>query len=243
MESGETYSVFIAEDEMPARELLVDYLLTRPELKLTGMAKNGEEALEKLSTQTYDLILLDIHLPMLSGIEVLEKLEKKPYVIFTTAYDRYAIKAFELGAVDYLLKPFTKERFDQSIDKYLQMQEGNGSSKDYSEGLGLSFREKGKHHLLAYEDIIYLSSNGKHSVIHTESRDFEAPIILKEIEKKLPDRTFERIHKQYIVNVQYISVLEYYVGGQYIAYLKDGDESSLPVGRKYAPTLKERFKI
>ena len=99
------YSVFITEDMIHARDLLIAYIKTRPELELQGIAKNGEEALEELSRKNYDLLLLDINLPILSGIEVLEQLKKIPYIIFTTAYDKYAIRAFEFGAIDYLLKP------------------------------------------------------------------------------------------------------------------------------------------
>ena len=95
MDEKKTFTVLIAEDELPARELLIDYLLTRPELKLSGIAKNGDEAFKKLTSESFDLLLLDIHLPVLSGIEVLEKVQNPPFVIFTTAYDRYAIRAFE----------------------------------------------------------------------------------------------------------------------------------------------------
>ena len=242
-ELDKVYSVLIAEDELPARELLVDYLLTRSELKLSGIAKDGEEALEKISSEKYDLVLLDIHLPVLSGIEVLERLKKFPYVIFTTAYDKYAIKAFEIGAIDYLLKPFTLERFQQSIDKFINNKKNNYEHVSSTNGLGMSFREKGRHHLLPYKEIIYLSSSGKHTIIHTEEKDFETSILLKEVENKLPDDTFIRIHKQFMVNVQYISVLEYYIGGQYIAFLKDKDENTLPVGRKYVSDLKEKLQI
>jgi len=236
-------STVIAEDELPARELLIDYLLTRSELKLSGIAKNGKEALEMLSSNRFDLLFLDIHLPILSGIEVLDRLENMPYVIFTTAYDKYAIKAFDIGAVDYLIKPFSKERFDRAVDKFLQLMNDNKGEISSAKQLGLSFKEKGKYYLVAYDDIIYVSSHSKHTIIHTEDRDFEASIILKDVEKKLSENTFLRIHKQFIVNLQFVSHIEYYIGGQYLAFLKDKDESSLPIGRRYALNLKSRLQI
>ncbi|MCP4134045.1 MAG: response regulator transcription factor [bacterium] len=242
MNDDKTYSVFIAEDMVTARKLLIDFVSANPNLILADTAEDGEEALKKLSANTYDLLLLDIHLPLLSGIEVLEQLEKKPYVIFTTAHDRYAIKAFELGAIDYLLKPFSKKRFNQSIDRFLLHKNQNISYTVSPEEVSLSFREEGKSYLLAYQEIIYLSSHGKHTIIHTEEKDFETPIILKDIEKKLPSETFFRLHKQFIVNVQHASHLQYNEGGKYMLFLNDHDDSFLPVGRMFAPQLKDKFK-
>ncbi|MCP4138131.1 MAG: response regulator transcription factor [bacterium] len=243
MSEKKIYSVFIAEDMRHARELLIDYLATREELKLEGTAKNGEEALEKLTSGNYDLLLLDINLPIMSGIEVLEKMDNIPYVIFTTAYDKYAIKAFDFGAVDYLLKPFPLERFNQAVDRFLEAkresQEKQLSFKDFS----LSFRENRIQCLVAFKDIIYLSSHGKRTVIHTEEKDFEASSILKDIEEKLAADDFVRIHKQYIVNTKHITRIQHDVGGQYVAVFNDSDESTLPVGRTYVSTLKERLEL
>ena len=125
MNDEEKYSVFIAEDEYPARKILTDFIAKRPELELTGIAKNGKQALQMLSEENnseacrYDLLLFDIQLPVLSGIEVLERLENIPYVIFITAHNEYAVKAFEMGIIDYLIKPFTEIRFNQAIEKFL----------------------------------------------------------------------------------------------------------------------------
>jgi DNA-binding LytR/AlgR family response regulator len=237
------YSVIIAEDELPARELLIDYLLTRPELKLCGVARNGEEALRKLTDEEFDLLLLDIQLPVFSGLEVLERLDDIPYVIFTTAYDQYAIRAFDFGAIDYLLKPFSLDRFNQSIDRFLAEKADNKPCAIRPHDFGLSFKENGKHYLVSYQDILYISSHAKHTVIHTEDKDFETSCILKEIELKLPADIFFRVHKQHILNIGFVSNIEYNIGGQYIAFLKDKDESSIPIGRLYAPALKERLKI
>lgn len=243
MDEDKTFSVFIAEDEMPARELLVDYLLTRPELRLSGIAKNGAEALDKLLCREYDLALIDIDLPQMTGIEILERLKNIPYIIFTTAHDAYAIKAFEFGAVDYLLKPFTLERFNRSIEKFLNLQKQGNRPVEARSATGFSFKEQGKHYILPYEKIIYFTSHGKKTIIHTDEREYESHAILKTIESRLPDDIFIRIHKQYIVNIRYISAIEYYIGGQYIAYLNNSDENSLPVGKKYAPFLKGRLRL
>jgi DNA-binding LytR/AlgR family response regulator len=240
------YSVLIVEDEVPAREPLVDYLVARRELKLSGIARNGEEALSKLAGGEYDLVFMDINLPCLSGIEVLRQVKKPPYVIFTTAYENYAISAFDVGAVDFLLKPFTMERFDRSVEKFLNMTEAvirKENSAHGSTDLGLAYRARGKHCILPYNDIVYACSRGRSSIIHTLSGSVEVPMILKDLELKIPAGLFIRIHKQHIVNIRFISEIEYYIGGQYLAHLKDEDESILTVGRKYAPYLKTRLNM
>ncbi|HON79791.1 MAG TPA: LytTR family DNA-binding domain-containing protein [Spirochaetota bacterium] len=243
MHNNNSIHVLIAEDELPARELLIEYILTRHELRLHGIAKDGEETLHKLSEDQYDLLFLDINLPVMSGIEVLEQLDVLPYVIFTTAYDRYAIKAFEMGAVDYLIKPFTLERFNRSVNKALSLIHNNGTFMSSLSQIGLSFKQGENHYLLSYNDIIYITSNGRHSIIHTEGKDFETAILLKEMEQKVPGSLFMRIHKQCIVNISFVSHVQYLMGGQYEMFLKDNEGTSLTVGRKYARDLKRTLGI
>ncbi len=243
MRELQTISAFIVEDEQPARELLIEYVLLREELKLEGMAQNGEDAVQKLLKKNYDLLFLDISLPVISGIEVLDKLDSFPYVIFTTAFDQYAIKAFDLGAVDYLLKPFTLDRFNQAVDKALSIIKGEKPYFDSPKSLGLSFKENNKHYIIAFDDIVYLSSNAKQTVVHTEMRDFETQQLLKDLGIKLPEDHFIRIHKQFIVNLSYVSRMEYTIGGQYEATLKDDEMTKLPVGVKYAPDMKKKLNI
>ncbi|HNW30083.1 MAG TPA: LytTR family DNA-binding domain-containing protein [Spirochaetota bacterium] len=244
--SERIFSVFIAEDEVPARELLVDYLVTRPELQLSGIARSGEEALAKLSGQDFDLVFMDINLPCMSGIDVLERLKRVPYVIFTTAYDTYATRAFDVGAVDFLLKPFDMKRFNRSVEKFLNLQDASARRKkadSASPGVGLAYRDGGRHRIVPFGDIVYACSRGKNSVLHTVSGAVEIPLMLKDLEIKIPAEHVVRIHKQYLVNIRFIAEMEYYIGGQYIAHLKDDDESVLPVGRKYAAYLKSRLNI
>lgn len=235
------FTVFIAEDEQPARELLLDFVFSRNELKMEGWSRNGQDAYSKLCEKEYDLLFLDINMPLMTGIEVLEKLTNPPYVIFTTAYDAFAIKAFEFGAVDYLLKPFTQERFNNAVDKALSVIRNKDSNFNSLTKLGLSFKEGDNHYLIGYNDIIYISSQGRHSFIHTRTKVFETVQSLKDINQKLPDDLFIRIHKQYIVNLNYISHVQYLIGGQYAAFLKDAEKTTLTIGRMYAPALKGKL--
>jgi DNA-binding LytR/AlgR family response regulator len=234
------YSVLVVEDEVPARELIVDYLLARQELRLCGLARSGEEALSQMTARDFDLVLMDIRLPRLTGIEVLGRLEKVPYIIFTTAHEKYALRAFDYGAVDYLLKPFGADRFNRSIDRFLAVRDAGARAAPEN---GFALREAGRLRILPYQDIIYATSHGKRTVLHTVTGDREAPVMLKEVELRLPPAMFARIHKRHIVNMRYISWLEYYIGGQYLAFLNDEDESSLTVGRMYAPSLKARLGL
>ena len=249
--SGENSPVraLIVEDEILAREELTELALTRNDIRIAGMAKNGEEALEKLNAEEYDLVFLDVNLPVLNGIEVLERLEKRPYVIFTTVSRDHAADAFELGAVDYLHKPFTAERFHQALDRALRFLQGDRLRQepprktDRSRIQGLLVTEGEDHHLVAFRDIIYVSSHDRRSVIHTEKKDYETSRLLKEIEEKLPASVFHRIHRRYILNLNYISRIQNDIGGRFQVFLRDSDETSLPVGRTYAQGFRAVFKM
>ena len=237
------YEVLIAEDEAPARELITDYLLTRTELRLAGIARNGEEALRELHSRDYDLVFMDVQLPRMSGIEVLERLPHYPYVVFTTAYDRYALRAFDLGAVDYLLKPFSVERFDRSVDKFLSSRLAGDPPPRNCPDAVLSFRERGRHYLVPCMDIMYVTSFGRKSILHTRDEDIEIGMMLKEVECRVPGDIFARVHRRYLVNIRHIAALEYYIGGQYMIHLKNQDETPLPVGKKFARILKSRLNM
>ncbi|MCB1175542.1 MAG: response regulator [Leptospiraceae bacterium] len=114
-----TFSTLLAEDEPWARELMVSYIQNRPELALAAIAKDGQEALQAIMDQEFELAFLDINLPSLTGIELIKEAPKKPYIIFVTVSKDYALEAFDIGAVDYLLKPVSIERFHQAVDKAL----------------------------------------------------------------------------------------------------------------------------
>jgi len=246
MNHEKDYTVFIAEDEAPARELLIEFVVAYPGIKLAGFARNGEEALQKLSNSSCDILLLDIDLPVYTGIEVLEKIEKRPRVIFTTAYEKHAVKAFELGADDYLVKPFTEERFAAAITKTLQAlakRKTSGSGDKNENRDVIMIREKGVYYIVPYNEIIYISSSGRNSVIHTPGREYVTGVSISSMTGKLPADRFLRIHKQFTINIQYTSHFSYYSGGQYILYLKDDEKTNLPVGKVYAEILKERIKF
>lgn len=238
MEDKNNYTVLIVEDEHPSRRVLIDYVLNRPELELAGIAVNLEAAMRSLRSGDYDLLLLDPRLFM-PGMQVLQSLDNVPSSIFTSGNDKYAVNAFDFGAVDYLVKPFSLERFNLAIDKFITVRENirtlNPAMDDFT------FMERRKPRVIPLKDIIYFSSHGKHTIIHTEEKDFETARILKDVERTLPDDIFTRIHKQYIVNLQYVTGLKYDAGGRYLVIISGDDDDVLPVGRAFAGSVKKRF--
>ncbi|MBP7736305.1 MAG: response regulator transcription factor [Spirochaetes bacterium] len=239
MDSKKAIRVFIAEDEPYPRKLLLRYIEERSELKFEDFAETGDEALDKINAGAYDLLFIDINMPVLSGIEVVERLTRLPYVIFTTAYDQYAIKAFELGAIDYILKPFDRERFNKAVDRALSMIGKPSSGQRPMGALGLSCRDDRNHHIIPFDEIIYLESQAKHTVVHTTAKDLRIHSLLKDIAGRLPVKNFKRVHKQYIANFDYVSHVKYYSGGQYVIFLDDDEKTTIPMGRKYYEDLKD----
>ncbi|MCG6169890.1 LytTR family DNA-binding domain-containing protein [Leptospira sp. FAT2] len=241
MTTGREWKTMIVEDEAPTRELLVNFCLSRPELKLCKVAKDGEEALEFLLAEPIDLAFFDINLPLLSGLEILERLEVPPYIIFITALKDKAIEAFELGAIDYLLKPFSKDRFYKAVDRAVQFldQKVEPAPKNVFNEHGLFILEKENHFLIPYKEINYISSRDNFSLVHTDAREYVTYKSLKNLETKLPPTRFLRIYKQYIINLEKLSHLQSDNMGNYSVYLKDEEETQLPVGRKYIAKIKE----
>lgn len=232
----------IVEDNFQTAEKLREYIGIRPELDLIGVAGTGTEALRVIASGMPDLLLLDIHLPDMSGFDILEHLEDLPYIIFITAYDQFAVRAFEIGAIDYILKPFPESRLQQAIERYLEIGDRRSKNIRSLQNLGFHFQEKGRRYLLAHDDIIYISAHGKHTVLHTVFRDIEIRKMLKEVRESIPPEIFVRTHRQFIVNTKYILKLEHEKSGHYRLHLKDESSTTLPVGREFAAGVKTIFE-
>lgn len=244
--NNKVYDVLIIEDEYPARMLMMDYIMNCPELKLTGIAETGEKALEILSQKSFDLVFLDINLPQITGLEILkQKQDLNSHFVLTTAYSEFAVEAFEWNAIDYLLKPFSFDRFRKAVDKSLKAREEKAAMETNSTitNKALKIQIDSAMHLIPWEDIHFISAHNKSVVIHTKEKDFESVKLLKDIEEKLPKQKFLRIHKGFIVNLNYVGSLKYEKGGAYTVQLKNEDETSLPVGRAYAQALKDTLNL
>ncbi len=238
------YHILIVEDDKHACQYLLQLLKDEPDIESVRSASSGSEALPFLQNDTADLVFLDIHLPDITGMELLEKLERVPYIIFMTVDEKYARKAFDVGAVDFLLKPFSRERLKKSLERFrvfFQSSEKETLSSPLLQ-LGLTLQVRDKHYFLPYNKVVYLSAHNKKTIIHLKDSEVEINRYLGDIQAELPESFFSRIHKQFIINNTFFSHYQYFSGGRYMVYLDDDEETVLPIGRKYFPEFKNRYR-
>ena len=219
----------IVEDEPLARQLLENYISRTPELSLSGSCPNAVEAYKKLHEQPVDLLFLDIKMPLIDGLAFLESLKKPPAVIFTTAYSEYAVKSYELNAVDYLLKPFSYERFCKSIEKFVKLNPGKEvpAVRDY-----LFIRSDSQLVKVFYKEILFIEARKDYLKIVTTGGHRLTHQTMKSIMSLLPEQQFMRIHRSYIVSVPAVSQ----VGKDLVKI--DGIE--IPVGESYRLSVQAR---
>lgn len=224
----------IIEDEQPARELVKNYLKAYPAIDLLGEFADGFSGIKAINDLKPDLVFLDIQMPKLTGFEMLELMEEMPNIIFTTAYDQFAIKAFEMNAVDYLLKPFSRERFAQAIDKAAERFSNKLSSnenikelKKHVQGLvekltRVVVKTGSKIKVIPVEDIVWLESQDDYVMIYTAQGKYLKQETMKYFEEHLDKENFIRVHRSYIVRLDAIVQLELYEKGSYLAVLNTG---------------------
>lgn len=223
----------IIEDEEPARQLLKTYLQSHTEIELIKECADGFSGVKAINELKPDLVFLDIQMPRLTGIEVIELIEHKPAIVFTTAYDNYAIQAFEANAIDYLLKPFSKERFDAALLKAKQSiaakhteQQVSGLITTYEQTNNeidrIAVKEGSQIHIIANDEIIYIAAEGDYVMLHTASKSFLKEKTMKYFETHLPSKKFVRIHRSSIVNVTCIKKIDHYDKENYSAVLTNG---------------------
>lgn len=200
------YKCIIVDDEPPAVKVLKKYIEGVPQLELCTTCKNGFEAINLLREKPIDLMFLDIHMPKLFGTEFLRTLTYPPKVIFTTAHKEFAIEAFELGAVDYLLKPVSFERFLKAINKAFHVDHIPVAETHTPAVSFVYFRADRKMVKVFLEEILYLESLRDYVVIHMKkNKELRVKLTLNHVEKMLPDSQFLRIHRSYIVSIDKIT--------------------------------------
>ncbi len=221
--------VLIIDDEAGSRSLIREYLLNYKDFQLIGECENGKDAIEKINRLTPDLIFLDINMPGYSGFEVVQQLTTCPKIIFITAYDKYAIKAFDNNAIDYLLKPFTAQRFNQALEK---LQSLNHSPKHI-------LVESGQKLIcVAVQDIICFEADKDYTWIYTATRSYLSNYGIGALEQRMDKSIFLRIHRSCIVNINWIK--EVYREA-YAFKLQLKNEKILTVSRSYLKDLKKHF--
>jgi two-component system LytT family response regulator len=223
----------IIEDEEPARDLLKRYLEPFNDIEVIGEYIDGFEGAKAINRLKPDLVFLDIQLPRLTGIEILELLDYAPIIIFTTAYDEYAIKAFEKNAVDYLMKPFSKERFAQAIERVksriTSKRPDEQNTQQLAENLTtdsclnrIVVKTPKAMVVIPVDDILYLEAQDDYVMIHTSDARHIKKQTMKYFEERLNSEQFVRIHRSFIANISHINKLEPYSKDSYIAVLKNG---------------------
>ncbi len=227
--------IVIVDDEAPARELLKSYLSRLEDVEVTAECENGFEAMKAIQECRPDIVLLDIQMPKINGFELLEILDPCPEVIFTTAYDQYAIKAFEKNAVDYLLKPFSLDRFSQAVEKARQRvsQAGiaeNPSLHQLKQQLEddrqvlerVVTRLGSKITVIPVEKICYIEAQDDYVMIYSELGRHLKERTMKYFMEHLPAGQFLQIHRSYIINLSQIASIELYEKNTHLVILKCG---------------------
>jgi DNA-binding LytR/AlgR family response regulator len=234
--AGPVIRCLIADDELIAHQILEQYILQTPGLMLVAKCRNALEAFAKLEQHAIDLIFLDIEMPLVNGITFLKTLTNPPKVIFTTAYANYALEGYDLNVTDYLLKPFSYERFVKAVEKVKQViQPATGTiPTDQEVNNFLLIKEKEGLMKIAYDDILYIEASRDYMKVFTTSGQHLVHQTMKKLEESLPGDRFIRTHKSFIVALRQIKLLK-----------TDGvvlmNKTEIPVSINYADQVKEKF--
>ena len=242
----------IVDDEPAARERIARLLAQDPEIEVLTECRNGHEAIEAVMKHRPDLMFLDVQMPHVTGFQVMEQLhqqngrERVPFVVFVTAHDQYALKAFDVNAVDYLLKPYDDERFFSSLDKAKRfidmrlnskltgklmdlMREHLHANSDYTETFVI--KEKGREHKVETANIIYLRAEGNYLCLQLKDRHFLYRMTMNTVESELDPARFLRIHRSYIVNVAHVRNARYSGNNEFIFTMANNER--IVSGRSY----------
>jgi two-component system, LytTR family, response regulator LytT len=226
----------IADDEVMAHHVLEHYILKTPGLMLVAKCRNAMEAFAKLEQHAIDLVFLDIEMPLVTGITFLKTLTNPPKVVFTTAYVDYALEGYELNVVDYLLKPFSYERFNKAIEKVKQLtgNQTNNNLSQYEPG-HMVIKEKEGWLKIAYDDILYIEASKDYMKIFTNNRQYLTHLTMKKLEELLPPQNFIRTHKSYIVALKQIKLLK-------TDSLQLVNNVNIPVSSSYKEEVMAKFR-
>lgn len=215
----------IVDDEPIARQIVEKYCSYLPDLDVVGSCSDALAAKEIVASKEIDVIFLDINMPILDGLAFVKTLRKQPQIIFTTAYKEHAHEAFDINACDYLLKPFSLERFIQAIDKAKANLGGTGSTKGQATTSEIYIKSEGKIHKFDQDDILYAEAQGNNVKIVTEQHVVFTTITFSSFEEQLPSPPFIRVHRSFIINKSKIRVIE----GNRI-FIRD---TEIPIGSNY----------
>ena len=235
---------FIVDDEPLATGLVEELLSTHEDVQVDGIYHDGFTALKAIQNQPPDLLFLDVQMPKISGLELLELLDEIPPVIFTTAFDHYAVQAFETHAIDYLLKPFNQQRFDEALNRFKKRNSvpSHLNAMVHNQPITrIVLKDSGSIKIIALKKLAYLKADDDYVELHSEGKKYLKKTTLKQYESSLPKEQFVRIHRSYMVNVQYITAIEPYEKTTHLVILTTGEQ--LPVSRSGYQRLKEVLQV
>jgi two-component system, LytTR family, response regulator len=236
----------IIDDEPLARSIVKEYLSAQEQIDVVQECNDGFEGVKAIMHHKPHLVFLDIQMPKINGFEMLELLEEKPSVIFTTAFDEYAIKAFEAHAVDYLLKPFTKDRFEKALEKFFNQAPIQKKNTEEllqavnhlpSQSERIVVKTAGKIKIIPIPEILFLEAADDYVKVHTKDGSYLKNKTMGFFENALPQDQFVRTHRSYILNVQEITRIDPYEKENHLAILRSG--AKLPVSKSGYGKLKE----
>ena len=245
--------VLLIDDEPPARKKLRHFLKDEPRVEIIGEAQDGLEAIQAIEELRPDLIFLDIQMPQLNGFEVLQLLRSHhPQVIFTTAFDQHAVRAFQVRALDYLLKPFDKDRFREALDRAFELRKSRRDFQGKIEDLIAELRPKqkylrrillrseGKIFFIKTEQIDWIEAEEKYVRLHSGKQSYLHRETMNALEESLDPRRFARIHRSQIVNMDRVKELQSWSHGDYVVVMTD--DTRLPLGRIYREKFLRAFQ-
>ncbi|APY09331.1 DNA-binding response regulator [Winogradskyella sp. J14-2] len=236
--------VIIVDDEAAGRKLIKEYLKDYRDLILLGEANNGVDAVKMINEFKPDLVFLDIQMPGMTGFDVLTHLDELPQIIFSTAYDQYALKAFEVHAVDYLLKPYTKDRFKLAVER-LNENKVENKARPLAESLLMEtakspnkilVQSQNKLVTIALENVIRIEAYGDYSKLVTDDKTYVSNYGISTLEEKLNSAIFIRVHRSSIINLNAVKELHKY-SKSYDVMMKNGDV--VRVSRGYMDNIKK----
>jgi two-component system LytT family response regulator len=234
--------VLVCDDELIARNRAVRLVNDAPNVEIVGECASGDEVLAKLASEDVDVVLLDINMPGMTGIETTMKMpEDRPYVIFLTAHPEHALEAFDVGATDYLLKPVDQARLEKALDRARRQLDAPASRPEGPAFARLAIQTKAGVLLLAPDEVTHASFDGSLVTVHTKERSVLTDQSLQDLESKLPSGAFERVHRRALVNLLMVERLEPVLSGGYVARLVSG--KTVDVSRQSARKLRRRLGI
>jgi two-component system, LytTR family, response regulator len=228
----------LIDDEPLARSITREYLMSYPDIEIVQECNDGFEGVKAITQHRPELIFLDIQMPKINGFEMLELLDPCPSVIFTTAFDEFAIKAFEAHAVDYLLKPYSKERFDKALQKWFANRQQSGGAalslqeqiRQPEERTRVVVKEAGNIRIISTSEIQYIEAYDDYVKIHTAKEMFLKKKTMSFYESALDPAVFIRVHRSYLLNLSYLTRIEPLEKDSHIALLKNGTRIPLSKG-------------